>query len=142
MTRTIQEPIETCICRHSKQGAATGLPLLRAKHAELSIAPAFHVIASFAQLDHCLAIVATLPAFLSSQLEDSLGGFVIFTLSRTMPFDATLLADFGLALLACSIPFAGDWIPSNVLWLDPYTAPLLGTVQPVLGVVLRELAVP
>lgn len=44
--------------------AVASLPLVATHHAELCRATALHVIAAFAELDHSIALIAALPAFL------------------------------------------------------------------------------
>ena len=84
-------------------GAVACFPFQAADHTELGAASTCHVVASFFQLNRGGTVEAALPAFLFSDLGETLGGFVFGAFTTSVPFAITGAADFGPAAAAFAV---------------------------------------
>ena len=131
-----------------EHGAIAGLPLLSAENAELGVAAAGHVIASFVVLDHGFAVVALLPALLLGDLLEGERGRVLGTFAASVEFGAAGNADAGATFRTLAVsPFGSLVTPGrgkgvDVLVPDELAAALSGAVDFVLGGSLFVLEVP
>jgi hypothetical protein len=99
-----------------------------------------HMIAAFLQLHHSLALVAPLPALLFRLFEELIRLLVLWALPREMPPAVAGATDLGLAAAAPTDLSAV--FPVDVFRLDPFSAPLGWTVEPVPSRELCKLLVP
>jgi hypothetical protein len=115
------------------------LPLQTTDHAELSSATTSHVVTAFFQLNHSGAIVAFLPSFLLSSLDELLRSRVFRTFSGFVGFAIADGADSRTTFLA--LPNLATMIVSNILWTDPFATRSIDAIYPVLGRVLEVFAI-
>lgn len=66
-------------------GTVTGFPFGSAEHAELGCATASHVVATLFQLNHCFAVIASLPALLLRHLYYLLRLFILGAVFPDVP---------------------------------------------------------
>ncbi len=77
------------------------------------------MIASFTELYHGPAIVASLPPVFAAKGDDRFGRLIVVTVSPTVPFQSTFFADSCLTFLACAFLSTCCAINRDVFGLDP-----------------------
>jgi hypothetical protein len=117
-----------------------GLPRAGAEHAEVGTTAAGHMITAFFELDHSLAVEATLPSLLSSQIDKSLSLWIFGTLAAGVHFVVAQRAHLCLASRTATVLATLELV--HVGRLDPLAAALCRTVKAVLCRVLLVLCVP
>jgi hypothetical protein len=116
------------------------LPRAGAEHAEVGTTAAGHMITAFFELDHSLAVEATLPSLLSSQIDKSLSLWIFGTLAAGVHFVVAQRAHLCLASRTATVLATLELV--HVGRLDPLAAALCRTVKAVLCRVLLVLCVP
>jgi hypothetical protein len=122
-------------------GTIATLPADAADHAEFGGAAAGHVVATFLQLDHGAATVASLPALLLGDLDEFSRGGVFGTFAGFVGFVVAEAADFCAAKLAFTY-FASGFVCLDVLRFDPFTTTALWAVYSIPCCVFLELPIP
>ena len=147
----LSSPIERLLRSHGvhcriktfivEPGTIATLPADAADHAEFGGAAAGHVVATFLQLDHGAATVASLPALLLGDLDEFACGRVLGTFAGFVGFVVAEAADFCAANLAFTY-FAPGFVRLDVLRFDPFSAATPWAVYSVSCCVFLELAIP
>lgn len=101
-----------------------------------------HVVAPFLELNHSLAIIASLPTLLLRHLYQTLGPFVLWTFSSCVKLTVAQNTDLGTALATTGIFSPSSQIDADLTGFDPLTAALCRTVEVLGSGVLFKLLVP
>ena len=98
------------------------------------------MIAALLELNHCRAAVALLPPLLPGSVDELFGRWILRTVTRRVSFvvaDSTHLGAAPLAFADLPAAFSRD-----MTRLDPFATILPYAINPVLGFVFLELAIP
>lgn len=121
---------------------AARLPNLTTQHAELGCAAACHVVTTFLQLDHGLAVVAAPPTVFFGNLDKFLRLLVPRAFFAGVPFAVAEYADLGLTFAAFPALAASGGVHADIGRVDPLAAATGRAVYAVLGGVLLVFCVP
>ncbi len=99
------------------------------------------MIATFLQLHHRRAVMASLPPFTSRDFDESVRFLVLGTVASAVPPSITYTAHLGLAAAAFTV-FTARRVGAYIRRLDPVSAPFRRAVDAVLGGVLLVFTVP
>lgn len=100
------------------------------------------MVTSFLQLNHSLAVVASLPALLLGHLHHTSGVVVLWTFPSCVVLAVTTNTYFGVASTTPTIFSSGSHIDLDLAWLDPFTAAFRRAIKVFRSGVLFELLVP
>lgn len=121
-------------------GTVARFPLATTQHAKLGCAATCHVVTALLELDHSLAAIAALPAFLLCRLNKLVHLLVLGAFALRVESAITKRANFRLASRAPAI--FPPLISLHIAGLDPLPTPLGRTVQPVFSRIFLVLLVP
>lgn len=99
------------------------------------------MVATLFKLNNHLTLIASLPTFFLGVIEEPLGLIISGTFRRVVPPSATLCADFCFATTAAA-HLSVTVLAADVLWLNPFTAFPINTVEAIAGGELGEFAIP
>jgi hypothetical protein len=116
------------------------LPRAGAEHAEVGTTTTSHMITALFEFNHGLAVVATLPSLLFSQVDKALSLWIFGALAGGVHLVVAKRADLCLAFGAATVLATLELV--HIGRLDPLAAVLCRAVETVLCRVLLILCVP
>lgn len=97
------------------------------------------MVAALFAVNHDLALVATFPAFFLRLLQESLQVLVLRALRRRMPNAIAVNTNLGTT---STLGPGTTLVHLDHRWMNPISAPLVGTVEAIISGVFFVLAVP